>query len=49
MPVVLDSKQQGFRARLASACKCSELKELYNHPISGIPICRVIKNEHEQG
>jgi hypothetical protein len=48
-PVALDSRQQRFAARLESACKGSKLKETYNHPMSGAPICRVIKKEHERG
>jgi hypothetical protein len=47
VPVALDSRQQRFTARLANACAGSKLKETYNHPTSGSPICRVIKNEHE--
>jgi hypothetical protein len=38
-PVALDTRQQRFAARLASACEGSTLKELYNHPTSGTPIC----------
>jgi hypothetical protein len=48
-PVALDSRQQRFAARLASACEGSKLKETYNHPMSSEPICGVIKNEHEGG
>jgi hypothetical protein len=45
----LDSRQQRFTARLANACEGSKLKEAYNHPTSGAPICRVIKKEHVRG
>jgi len=48
-PVALDSRQQRFAARLANACEGSKLKEMYNHPTTGTPICRVIKKEHERG
>jgi len=48
-PVALDSRQQRFAARLASACEGSKIKETYNHPMSGAPICRVIKKDHERG
>jgi len=48
-PVVRDSRQQRFAARLVSACEGSKQKETYNHPTSGAPICRVFKKEHEQG
>jgi hypothetical protein len=47
--VALDSRQQRFAARIASACEGSKQKETYNHPTSGPPICRVIKKEHERG
>jgi hypothetical protein len=47
-PVALDSRQQRFVARLASACEGSKQKETYNHPTSGAPVCRVIKKEHER-
>jgi len=49
VPVVLDSRQQQFAARLASAREGSNRKETYNHPTSGAPICRVINNEQELG
>jgi hypothetical protein len=49
VPVALNSRQQRFAARLASACEGSKHKERYNHPTSGSPICRVIKKEHERG
>jgi len=48
-PVVLDSRQQRFAARLTSACEGSKQNETYNHPTSGTPICRVIKREHQRG
>jgi len=48
-PVAVDCRQQRFAARLASACEGSKPKKTYNHPMSGAPICRVIKKEHERG
>jgi hypothetical protein len=45
----LDSRQQRFAARVASACEGWKGKETYNHPMSVVPIHRVIKKEHEQG
>jgi len=47
-PVILDSRQQRFAARLANACS-SKLKELHEDPSSGTPICRVVEIEREQG
>jgi len=47
-PVILDSRQQRFAARLADACS-SKLKELHRNPSSSAPICRVVKEEHEHG
>jgi len=47
-PVILDSRQQRFTARLANACS-NNLKELHRNPASGAPICRVVKKEHEHG
>jgi hypothetical protein len=47
-PVILDSRQQRFAARLANACS-SKLKELHEDPSSGTPICRVVEIEHEHG
>jgi len=49
VPVALDSRQQRFTGRLPNACEGTKQKEAYNYPISGAPICRVIKKEHEQG
>ena len=48
-PEVLDCRQQRFAASLASACEGSKQKEMYNHPTSGAPICRVIKKVQERG
>jgi hypothetical protein len=45
-PVILDSRQQRFTARLANACS-NKLKELHQNPASGAPICRAVKKEHE--
>ena len=47
-PVILDSRQQRFAARLANACS-SKVNELYQDPRSGMPICRAIQTQHEQG
>jgi len=47
-PVILDSRQQRFAARLANACS-SKLKELHEDPSSGTPIGRVVETEHEHG
>ena len=48
-PVALNTRQQQFTARLASACEGSKLTAVYDHPTSGTPICRVITKEHERG
>ena len=45
-PVILDSRQQRFAARLENACS-SKLKELHQNPSSGARICRVVRKEHE--
>jgi len=42
VPVILDSRQQRFTARLANACS-NKLKELHQNPASGAPICRAVK------
>jgi len=47
-PVVLDSRQQQFVARLATACEGTKQNKTYNHPTSGAQICSVIKREHQQ-
>jgi hypothetical protein len=47
-PVILDSRQQRFTARLANACS-NKLKELHLNPTSGAPICRAVKKEHGHG
>jgi len=47
-PVVLDSRQQRLAARVADTCS-GKLKELHRNPSSGAPICRVVKEEHENG
>ena len=41
-PVVFDSRQQRFAARLANACEGTKLKELHDYPTSGAPIWRVV-------
>ena len=48
VPVLLDSRQQQFTARLANAC-CGKLKELDHNPCSGASICKVIREEHQHG
>jgi len=48
-PAALNTRQQRFTAKLASACEGSTLKKLYNYPTSGAQICRVIKSEQERG
>jgi len=45
-PIILDSRQQLFAARLENACS-SKLKELHKNPSSGAPICRAVWKEHE--
>jgi len=47
-PVISDSRQQRFTARLANACS-NKLKELHQNPASGAPISRAVKQEHEHG
>ena len=47
-PVILDSRQQRFAARLANACS-SELNARHANPSSGTPICRVVEIEREHG
>ena len=47
-PVILDSRQQRFAARLADTAS-SKLKELHRNRSSGAPICSVVKEEHEHG
>jgi len=48
VPVMLDSKQQRFAARLENACS-SKRKRLHQNPSSSAPICRVLRTEHEHG
>jgi len=45
-PVILDSRQQRFAARIENACS-SKVKELHTNPSSGPPICRAVRKEHE--
>jgi len=47
-PVILDSRQQRFAARIENACS-SKLKELHKNPFSGAPICRAVRKAHEHG
>jgi len=44
-PVILDSRQQRFAARIEIACS-SKPKELHKNPSSGAPICRAVRKEH---
>jgi len=46
-PVALDTRQQRFTVRLASACERSKHKAVHNHPTSVTPIWRVITMEPE--
>jgi len=45
-PVILDSGQQHFAARLTDPCS-SKLTQLHRSPWSGAPICHIVKEEHE--
>jgi len=47
-PVILESRQQRFAARLANACS-NKLRKLHQNPSSGTPVCRAVKKEHEHG
>jgi len=47
-PVILDSRQQRFAARLANACS-NKLRKLHQNPSSGTLVCRAVKKEHEHG
>jgi len=47
-PVILDSRQQRFAAKLANACS-SKLNHLHGERSSGAPICPVVEIEHEHG
>jgi ribonuclease HI len=47
-PVIVDSRQQRFAARLANECS-SKLKDLHEDPLSGKPIYRVVETEHVYG
>lgn len=50
-PVALtfDTRQQRFESRLASTCKVSKVKELYDYPTPGAPVVRVATIEHARG
>jgi len=48
VPVILDSSQQQFAARLGNACS-TRLKVLHSNLSSGAPICRVVRKQHEHG
>ena len=45
-PVILESRQQRFAARLANACS-NRLRKLHQYPSSGTPVCRAVKKEHK--
>jgi hypothetical protein len=47
-PVILESTQQRFAARLANACS-NKLRKLHQNPFSETPVCRAVKKEHEHG
>ena len=47
-PVILDSRQQPFAARLENACS-RKLPERHKNPSSGAPICRAVRKELEHG
>jgi len=47
-PLILESRQQRFAARLANMCS-NELRKLLQNASSGAPVCRAVKNEHEHG
>jgi len=47
-PVILESRQQRFAARLANACS-DKLRKLHQDPFSGTPVCRAVKEEPEHG
>jgi hypothetical protein len=47
-PVAVHCRPQQFNARLARAFDRTHLQEMYNDPMSGAMICRVIRKEHEQ-
>ena len=46
VPVILDSRQLGFAARIENASG-SKLKRLHNNRSSGAPICRAVRKEHD--
>jgi hypothetical protein len=48
-PVALDTRQQRFTARLASACEGSELYAVHEHPTSSAPIYTDITKEPQRG
>jgi len=48
VPVILDSRQQRFAARIENGCS-RKLKEQHKNPSSGAPICRAVRKEHEHG
>jgi hypothetical protein len=47
-PVISDSRQQRFTARLSNACS-NKLKKLHHNPASGAPICRAVMKQHKHG
>jgi len=48
VPVILDSRQQRFAARLAHTCS-NKLRKLHQNPSSGALVCRAVKKELEHG
>jgi len=47
-PVILDSRQQRFAARIENTCS-SRPKEQHKNSSSGAPICRAVRKDHEHG
>jgi len=48
VPVILDSRQQRFTARLANACS-NKLQGLHKNPASGALVSRAVQKEHKHG
>jgi len=48
VPVILDSTQQQFAARIENPCS-SKLNKLHKDPSSGAPIRRAVRKDHEHG
>jgi len=47
-PVIIESRQQHFAARAANACR-DKLRKLHRDSSSATPVCRAVREEHEQG